>query len=65
MKSKYELKEIYIKNRRCYYFDDIMRAWDRDADIDFSDILLEEKLYRENYENTFIQNFNGCKTIVY
>ena len=25
MESKDELKEIYIKNRTCYYFDDIMR----------------------------------------
>ena len=25
MKSKNELKEIDIKNRMCYYFDDIMR----------------------------------------
>ena len=24
MKRKDELKEIYIKNRTCYYFDDIM-----------------------------------------
>ena len=44
MKSKDELKEIDIKNRTCYYFEDIMRVWDRD--IDFSDILLDEKLYK-------------------
>ena len=25
MKSKNQLKEIDIKNRACYYFDDIMR----------------------------------------
>ena len=30
---------IDIKNRTCYYFDDIMRV----GDINFSDILLEEK----------------------
>ena len=35
MESKDELKEIDIKNRTCYYFDDIMRV----IDIDFSDIL--------------------------
>ena len=47
MESKDELKEIYIKNRTCYYFDDIMRAWDIDTDTDFSGILLDEKLYKE------------------
>ena len=41
MKSKDELKEIDIKNRRCYYFGDIMRV----IDIDFSDILLDKKSY--------------------
>ena len=35
------MKEIDIKNRRCYYFDDIKRV----RDIDFSDVLLGEKLY--------------------
>ena len=34
--SKDKLKEIGIKNRTCYYFDDIIRFWDRDSD--FSDI---------------------------
>ena len=37
MESKYELKEIDIKNRMCYYFDHIMRV----SDIDFSDIRRE------------------------
>ena len=41
MESKDELKEIDIKNRTCYYFDDIIK----DVDIYFSDILLDEKLY--------------------
>ena len=40
MESKGELKEIDIKNRTCYYFDD------RDIDIDFSNILLNEKSYK-------------------
>ena len=40
MESKDELKEIDIKNRACYYFDDIIK----DVDINFSDILLDEKL---------------------
>ena len=47
MESKYELKEIDIKNCTCYYFDDIMRAWDIHIDTDFSDILLGKKLYQE------------------
>ena len=52
MASKDELKEIDIKNRTCYYFDDIIRFWDRD--IDFIDILLDEKLYQEKYKNILI-----------
>ena len=44
MKSKDELKEIDIKNRTCYYFEDIMGVWDRGTD--FSDFLLDEKLYK-------------------
>ena len=38
MDSNDELKETVIKNRTCYYFDDIMRV----IDIDFSDILLNK-----------------------
>ena len=41
MESKDELKEIDIKNCAYYYFDDIIK----DIDINFSDILLDEKLY--------------------
>ena len=41
MKSKYKLKEIDIKNRACYYFDDIFNG----TDINSSDILLDRKLY--------------------
>ena len=52
MESKDELKEIDIKNCTCYYFDDTMRVWDRD--IRFSDILLDEKLYKDKYENILI-----------
>ena len=43
MESKGELKEIDIKNRMRFYFDDIMRV----RDIDFSDILLDKKLYKK------------------
>ena len=42
MESKNELKEIDIKNRTCYYFDDIMAV----KDIDSGNILLEQKLYK-------------------
>ena len=52
MESKDELKEIHIKNRTCHYFNDITRVMDRD--IDFNDILLDEKLYKEKYENISI-----------
>ena len=41
MQSKDELKEIDIKNCACYYFHDIIK----DIDINFSSILLDEKLY--------------------
>ena len=47
MESKDELKWIGIKNRTCYHFGDIMRAWHRDIDIDFSGILSDEKLDKE------------------
>ena len=49
MESKDELKEINIKNRTCYYFDDIMRV----RDIDFRDISLDEKAYK-TFENILI-----------
>ena len=34
-----------------YYFDDIIGVVDRDSDFDFSNILLDEKLYKEKNEN--------------
>ena len=52
MESKDELKGIDIKNCACYYFDDIIRA--RNRDIYSTDILLEEKLYKENHKNILI-----------
>ena len=58
MESKDKFKKIDIKNRTCYYFDDILRPWDRDIDIDFSGILLDEKLYKEKYENILIMTFH-------
>ena len=56
MESQNELKEIDIKNRMCYYFDDTIRFWDRD--IDFSNVLLNEKLYKEKYKNILIYNIS-------
>ena len=41
METKDEFKEIDIKNRACYYFDDIIK----DKVFNFSDTLLDEKLY--------------------
>ena len=41
MESENELKETDFKNRACYYLDDIIH----DIDINFSHILLDEKLY--------------------
>ena len=40
MKSKNELKDIYIKNFVFYYFDDIING----TKINFSNILLDKKL---------------------
>ena len=39
MESKNEFKKIDIKNRVCYYFDD------NGTDVNFSNILLDKKLY--------------------
>ena len=39
MDSKDELKEISIKNRTCYYFDDIIKV----EDFDLDNILIDEK----------------------
>ena len=58
MENKNELKKIDVKNRMCYYFDDIMRAWNIDIDTDFSGILLDEKLYKEKNENILIYDIS-------
>ena len=68
MESKDKLKQIDIKNRMSYYFDGIIRFWIRD--IDFSDILLDEKSYNKNNENILLCDisskfFNGYNTIAY
>ena len=41
MKSENKLKDIDIKNRVCYYFDDIING----IKINFSNILLDKRLY--------------------
>ena len=53
MESKDKLKEVDIKNRTCYYFDDIIRNFD----INFDNILLDEQLY----ENISVYDIS-CKT---
>ena len=58
MESKNVLKEIEIKNRTSYYFDDIMRAWNIDIETDFSGILLDEKLYKEKNQNILIYDIS-------
>ena len=68
MESKDKLKQIDIKNRMSYYFDGIIRFWIRD--IDFSDILLDEKSYNKNNENILLYDisskfFNRYNTIAY
>ena len=46
MESKNKLKEIDIKNRACYYFDDTING----TDIDFGDIFLGEKLFENIFQ---------------
>ena len=60
MENNYELKEIYIKNFTCYYFDDIIKF----EDFDFDNILINGK----SYKNTLTYNFSykiliGAKTL--
>ena len=54
MENEDELKEIHIKNRTCYYFDDIIK----DVDIYFSDILLDEKLYKN--VSVYVISYKTC-----
>ena len=49
MESKDELKEIDIKSRTCYYFDDTIRY----IDIYSGNILLDKKSYK-TYKNILI-----------
>ena len=50
-----KLKEIYIKNRTCYYFDDIIKI----EDFDFDNILIDEK----SYENILFYDIS-YKTLI-
>ena len=50
MDSNYEIKEIYIKNRTCYYFDEIMKIEDFDPD----NILIDEI----SYENILVYSIS-------
>ena len=56
MESKVKLKEINIKNCTCYYFEDIIRFWDKD--IEFGDTLLDEKSY-ETSDNILIYDISN------
>ena len=58
MERKDELKDTDIKNRKCYYFDDIIT----NRDIYSVDTLLDEKIYENilvygiSYKNSRVQN---------
>ena len=56
MKIKDELKETSIKNCPRFYFDDLIRVWDRN--IYSIDILLNKKLYKEKYKNILIYDIS-------
>ena len=55
MDSNDELKDINIKNRRCYYFNDIIK----NEDFDLDNISLDEK----SYENILVYNIS-YKTLI-
>ena len=57
MESNYQLKEIDIKNRTCYYFDDIIEI----EDFDFDNILIDEK----SYENVLVYKISYKSLIDY
>ena len=50
-----ELKQVYINNRTCYYFDDIIKI----EDFDFDNVLFDEK----SYENILIYGIS-YKTLI-
>ena len=60
MDRNYELKEIDVKNRTCYYFEDIMRV----GDFVLNNVLLDKKILSKFFENILIYD-NSCKNIAY
>ena len=50
-----KLKEIDIKNRTCYYFDNIIKT----EDFDLENILIDEK----SYKNILVYNIS-CKSLI-
>ena len=42
-----EFSKIRIKNRTCYYFNDIIKI----EDIDFDKILIDEKIIRKYFDS--------------
>ena len=50
MERKDKLKEIYLKNRTCYYFGDIIKI----EDFDLDNILIDEK----SHEHILIYNIS-------
>ena len=50
MESNDKLKEITVKNRPCYYFEDIIKF----EEFDLYDILIDEK----SYENILFYNIS-------
>ena len=55
MQSNDELKEIDIKNRTCYYLDDIIKI----EDFDFNNTLIDQT----SYENVLFYNIS-YKTLI-
>ena len=50
IKKKKKLKETDIKNRTCYYFDDIMKI----EELDFENILISER----SFKNVLVYNIS-------
>ena len=57
MKSNDKLKEIDIKNRTCYYFNEISKI----EDLGLDNILMDEK----SYENILVYNISYKSLIAF
>ena len=57
--SNDELKEVYIKNRMCCYFDDKIRI----EDFGLDNASLDEKIYEKSYEKISVYEIL-CKTFM-